>query len=97
MCQITGLIQELITDIYNILTKRMAIDKDTIEQTWNVLTKLTSSERGTFLAIMIVALLSIVWIVIFYVKSMDGLIDKYNATINEQQKEFLTALKEFSK
>lgn len=75
----------------------MAIDKDTIEQTWNVLTKLTSSERGTFLAIMIVALLSIVWIVIFYVKSMDGLIDKYNTTINEQQKEFLTALKEFSK
>lgn len=75
----------------------MAIDKDTIEQTWNVLTKLTSSERGTFLAIMIVALLSIVWIVIFYVKSMDGLIDKYNSTINEQQKEFLTALKEFSK
>jgi cell division protein FtsL len=75
----------------------MAIDKDTIEQTGNVLTKLTSSERGTFLAIMIVALLSIVWIVIFYVKSMDGLIDKYNSTINEQQKEFLTALKEFSK
>jgi len=75
----------------------MAIDKDTIEETGNVLTKLTSSERGTFLAIMIVALLSIVWIVIFYVKSMDGLIDKYNSTINEQQKEFLTALKEFSK
>lgn len=75
----------------------MTIDKDTIEQTGNVLTKLTSSERGTFLAIMIVALLSIVWIVIFYVKSMDGLIDKYNTTINEQQKEFLTALKEFSK
>jgi cell division protein FtsL len=75
----------------------MAIDKDTIEQTGNVLTKLTSSERGTFLAIMIVALLSIVWIVIFYVKSMDGLIDKYNETINQQQKEFLTALKEFSK
>lgn len=79
------------------MTKGMAIDKDTIEQTGNVLTKLTSSERGTFLAIMIVALLSIVWIVIFYVKSMDGLIDKYNSTINEQQKEFLTALKEFSK
>ena len=74
-----------------------AIDKDTIEETGNVLTKLTSSERGTFLAIMICALISIVGIVIFYVKSMDGLIDKYNTTINEQQKEFLTALKEFSK
>lgn len=74
-----------------------AIDKDTIEETGNVLTKLTSSERGTFLAIMICALISIVGIVIFYVKSMDSLIDKYNETINAQQKEFLTALKEFSK
>lgn len=73
------------------------IEKGTIEETGNVLTKLTSSERGTFLAIMIVALLSIVWIVIFYVKSMDGLIDKYNETINKQQTEFLQALKEFSK
>lgn len=73
------------------------LDKWTIEETGNVLTKLTSSERWTFLAIMIVALLSIVWIVIFYVKSMDGLIDKYNETINKQQTEFLTALKEFVK
>ena len=73
------------------------IEKWAIEETGNVLTKLTSSERGTFLAIMICALISIVWIVIFYVKSMDWLIDKYNETINKQQAEFLTALKEFSK
>lgn len=73
------------------------IDSWTIEETWNALAKLTSSERWTFLAIMICALISIVWIVIFYVKSMDWLIDKYNETINAQQKEFLTALKEFSK
>ena len=71
------------------------IDSWTIAETWNALAKLTSSERGTFLAIMIVALLSIVWIVIFYVNSMDWLIDKYNETINQQQKEFLQALKEF--
>ncbi len=75
----------------------MTIEKWTIEETGNVLTKLTASERGTFLAIMIVALLSIVGIVIFYVKSMDGLIDKYNETINKQQTEFLQALKEFGK
>lgn len=75
----------------------MAIERWTIEETGNVLTKLTASERGTFLAIMIVALLSIVGIVIFYVKSMDGLIDKYNETINKQQTEFLQALKEFGK
>lgn len=73
----------------------MAIEKWTIEETGNVLTKLTASERWTFLAIMICALLSIVWIVIFYVKSMDSLIDKYNETINKQQTEFLQALKEF--
>lgn len=73
------------------------LDPWTIAETWNALAKLTSSERWTFLAIMIVALLSIVWIVVFYVKSMDWLIDKYNTTINEQQKEFLIALKEFSK
>lgn len=73
----------------------MAIEKWTIEETWNVLTKLTASERWTFLAIMICALLSIVWIVVFYVKSMDWLIDKYNETINRQQTEFLQALKEF--
>lgn len=71
------------------------IEPWTIAETGNALAKLTSSERGTFLAIMIVALLSIVGIVIFYVNSMDGLIDKYNETINQQQKEFLQALKEF--
>jgi hypothetical protein len=71
------------------------IDSWTIAETWNALAKLTSSERWTFLAIMICALISIVWIVIFYVNSMDGLIDKYNETINQQQKEFLQALKEF--
>lgn len=75
----------------------MAIEKGTIEETGNVLTKLTASERGTFLAIMIVALLSIVGIVIFYVKSMDWLIDKYNETINKQQTEFLQALKEIGR
>ena len=75
----------------------MAIEKWTIEETGNVLTKLTASERGTFLAIMIVALLSIVGIVIFYVKSMDGLIDKYNETINKQQIEFLQALREMGR
>lgn len=71
------------------------IEPGTIEETGNALAKLTSSERGTFLAIMICALISIVGIVIFYVNSMDGLIDKYNETINQQQKEFLQALKEF--
>lgn len=71
------------------------IDAWTISETWNALAKLTSSERWTFLAIMIVALLSIVGIVIFYVNSMDWLIDKYNETINQQQKEFLQALREF--
>jgi hypothetical protein len=45
---------------------------------------------------MICALISIVGIVLFYVKSMDGLIDKYNETINKQQSEFLTALKDMS-
>lgn len=71
------------------------IDSWTIAETGNALAKLTSSERWTFLAIMICALFSIVWIVIFYVNSMDWLIDKYNETINQQQKEFLQALKEF--
>lgn len=67
----------------------------TIAETGTALAKLTSSERWTFLAIMICALISIVGIVIFYVNSMDWLIDKYNETINQQQKEFLQALKEF--
>lgn len=75
----------------------MAIDKDTIKETWNALTKISSSERGTFIFIMVVALISIVCIVWFYISSMDNLIDKYNATINQQQKEFLTALREFNR
>ena len=71
------------------------MDKWAIQETWNVLTKLTHSERWTFLAVMICALLSIVGIVWFYVNSMSDLIDKYNTTINQQQKEFLDALKQF--
>lgn len=75
----------------------VSIDKEVVEETGNALTKITSSERGTFLLIMFIAFISIVWIVRFYVNSMDKLVDKYNETINKQQMEFLTALKEFSK
>jgi hypothetical protein len=73
------------------------IDSWTIAETGNALAKLTASERGTFLLIMFIAFASIVVTVVLYIKSMDWLIDKYNTTINEQQKEFLIALKEFSK
>ena len=75
----------------------MAIDKDAIKETWNALTKLTSSERGTFLLVMLVAFIAIVTTVVLYIRSVDNLVNKYNDTINLQQKEFLTALKEFSK
>ena len=73
------------------------IEKWAIEETGNALSKITSSERGTFLLIMIVAFASIVVTVILYIKSVDWLIEKYNETINKQQTEFLQALKEFSK
>lgn len=73
------------------------LDKWAIEETGNALSKITSSERGTFLLIMIVAFASIVVTVILYIKSVDWLIEKYNETINKQQTEFLQALKEFSK
>jgi cell division protein FtsL len=75
----------------------MAIDKDTIKETGNVLTKLTSSERGTFLVVMLTALIAIVATVVLYIYSVDNLVTKYNDTINMQQKEFLSALKEFTK
>lgn len=73
------------------------VDKETIKETWNVLTKLTSSERGTFLVVMLTALAAIVATVVLYINSVDNLVTKYNDTINMQQKEFLTALKEFTK
>lgn len=73
----------------------MAVNKEVIEETWNAITKITNSERWTFLLIMIVALISIVGIVIFYVNSMDSMVVKYNETISRQQTEFLQALKEF--
>lgn len=75
----------------------MAIDKETIKETGNVLTKLTSSERGTFLVVMLTALIAIVATVVLYINSVDNLVTKYNDTINMQQKEFLSALKEFTK
>jgi hypothetical protein len=46
---------------------------------------------------MVVAFASIVATVILYIRSVDWLIEKYNETINKQQTEFLTALREFSK
>ena len=73
------------------------IESWTIEETWNAISKITSSERWTFLLIMFVAFASIVVTVVLYIQSVDGLIEKYNETINKQQTEFLTALKEFSK
>lgn len=73
------------------------IEKWAIEETGNALAKLTSSERWTFLLVMLVAFISIVTTVILYIRSMDNLIEKYNATINQQQSEFLTALKDMSK
>ena len=73
------------------------IEKWAIEETGNALAKLTSSERGTFLLVMLVAFISIVTTVILYIRRMDNLIEKYNATINQQQSEFLTALRDMSK
>ncbi len=73
------------------------IDKEVVEETGNALTKITSSERWTFLLIMFIAFASIVATVILYIRSVDWLIEKYNETINKQQTEFLTALREFSK
>ena len=49
----------------------MSIDKDTIAETGNALTKITSSERGTFLLIMVVAFASIVATVVLYIRSVD--------------------------
>ena len=73
------------------------VDKWVIKETGNALTKLTSSERGTFLVVMLTALAAIVATVVLYINSVDNLVTKYNDTINLQQKEFLQALKEFSK
>lgn len=69
----------------------MAVDKDTIKETWNVLSKLTSSERWTFTLIMIIAFASIVTTVVLYIRSMDKLIEKYNTTIQQQEERFLNA------
>jgi uncharacterized protein YoxC len=49
------------------------------------------------LLIMAIAFASIVATVVLYIRSVDWLINKYNETINKQQTEFLTALREFSK
>lgn len=73
------------------------VDKWVIKETGNALSKLTSSERGTFLVVMLTALIAIVATVVLYINSVDNLVTKYNDTINQQQKEFLQALKEFSK
>lgn len=73
------------------------VDKWVIKETGNALTKLTSSERGTFLVVMLTALAAIVATVVLYINSVDNLVTKYNDTINQQQKEFLQALREFSK
>jgi hypothetical protein len=47
------------------------IDKEVVEETGNALSKITSSERGTFLLIMVVAFASIVATVILYIRSVD--------------------------
>lgn len=73
------------------------VDKWVIKETGNALTKLTSSERGTFLVVMLTALAAIVATVVLYINSVDNIVTKYNDTINQQQKEFLQALREFSK
>lgn len=73
----------------------VTIEKWSIEETGNALSKITSSERWTFLLIMAIAFMSIVATVILYIRSVDWLIEKYNDTINKQQTEFLQALKEF--
>jgi hypothetical protein len=46
---------------------------------------------------MLTALAAIVATVVLYINSVDNIVTKYNDTINQQQKEFLQALREFSK
>lgn len=72
----------------------VTVDKETIKETGNVLGKLTSSERWTFMFIMLCSLAAIVFVVWFYLNSITSIVDKYNATISKQQVEFLSALKQ---
>ena len=64
-----------------------------IKSAGEVATSLTKSERGTFLAIMITALMSIVFLVVYFLNSINHIVQDHNKALSESRKDYLDAQK----
>ena len=70
----------------------MALENE-IKSAGEVATSLTKSERGTFLAIMITALISIVFLVVYFLNSINHIVQDHNKALSESHKDYLDAQK----
>ncbi len=76
----------------------MAIpDKETIKEAGNVLNKMSSSDRWFFLLMLAITSACMIAVVMVFQHTVEWLVDRFNNTIDKQQVEFITALKEISR
>ena len=64
-----------------------------IKSAWETAVSLTRTERGTFLAIMAVALVCIIFLVVYFLSSINWIVADHNRALAEQRKEFIEAQK----
>ena len=70
----------------------MALENE-IKATGNALHSLTGSERGVFMFLMLVSLGCIVFLIIYFLQSINDIVADHNKALGEQRKEFIEAQK----
>lgn len=71
----------------------MALHEE-IKEGGMIVKALSTSERGTFLAVMIGSFIVILILVFYFLSSINHIVEDHNNAIKEQRQEFLQALKD---
>ncbi len=65
-----------------------------IEKAWKAFWTITSSERGTFVFFIIIALGAVIFSIVYFTDNINTIIKDHNVAVKEQRQEFLQALKD---
>lgn len=65
-----------------------------VEKTWTAITKITGSERGTFILFILFSLGAVIFSIVYFTDNINAIVKDHNTAIKEQRQEFLQALKD---
>lgn len=65
-----------------------------VEKAGVAITKITGSERGTFILFILLSLGAVIFSIVYFTDNINIIVKDHNAAIKEQRQEFLQALKD---